>query len=207
MSLGGRAVSVEAWETSALFVVALLPLLRLFALALDGGLGANPVEFVTHSTGTWALVFLLFTLAATPVRRLAGSSWLLRHRRMLGLFSFFYASLHLATYVWWDQFFDWVEILRDVAKRPFVALGFAAYGLMLPLAVTSSRAMMRRLGRHWQRLHRLVYLVAVLAVLHYAWLVKRDLTLPTLYAVVLCLLLAARLPLAAKKKRVGKPPA
>lgn len=175
-------------------VVCLLPATRLVALAIGGGLGANPIEFITHSTGTWTLVGLLVTLSVTPLRHLTGQSALIRYRRMLGLFTFGYACLHFLTYVWLDQFFDLAAIVRDVAKRPFVTVGFTAFVLLVPLAATSSRAMMRRLGRHWQRLHRLVYFIAVLGVVHYLWLVKKDVTQPLVYGSVLAVLLLLRLP-------------
>ena len=177
----------------ALFLVCLLPLVRLIVLGMRGGLGANPIEFITHSTGTWALVGLLLTLSITPLRRLTGWTFLLRHRRMLGLFAFFYASLHLMTYLWLDQFFDLEGIVRDVVKRPFVTAGFAGFVLLAPLALTSTQAMMRRLGRHWQQLHRLIYVAAGLGVLHYVWLVKRDLTQPLIYGGLLGVLLFFRL--------------
>ncbi|MEO1766608.1 sulfite oxidase heme-binding subunit YedZ [Thiobacter aerophilum] len=196
MGRASRTESVRrprlAWLKPFLFLFALLPLARLVWLARGQGLGANPVEYVTHSTGTWALVWLLATLAVTPLRWLSGRNELVRLRRMLGLFAFFYASLHLLTYLWWDQFFDWNEIARDVIKRPFITAGASAYLLMLPLALTSTQAMMRQLGRHWQRLHRLVYGVGIAAVLHYFWLVKKDLSQPLLYGAILSLLLAAR---------------
>ncbi|MBN8760899.1 MAG: sulfoxide reductase heme-binding subunit YedZ [Thiobacillus sp. 65-69] len=177
----------------ALFLVCLLPLVRLVMLGMRGGLGANPIEFITHSTGTWALIGLLLTLSITPLRRLTGWTFLLRHRRMLGLFAFFYASLHLVTYLWLDQFFDLERIVRDVVKRPFVTAGFAGFVLLVPLALTSTQTMMRRLGRHWQQLHRLIYVAAGLGVLHYAWLVKRDLTQPLIYGGLLGVLLFFRL--------------
>ena len=179
----------------ALFLVCLLPLVRLVMLGMRGGLGANPIEFITHSTGTWALIGLLLTLSITPLRRLTGWTFLLRHRRMLGLFAFFYASLHLVTYLWLDQFFDLERIVRDVVKRPFVTAGFAGFVLLVPLALTSTQTMMRRLGRHWQQLHRLIYVAAGLGVLHYVWLVKRDLTQPLIYGGLLGVLLFFRLPL------------
>lgn len=184
-----------------LFTACLLPLLRLVVLGSRGGLGANPIEFITHSTGTWTLVGLMATLAITPLRRLTGWSRLLRYRRMLGLFSFFYASLHFLTYLWLDQFFDLAAIARDIVKRPFITVGFAAWVLLLPLAATSTQAMMRRLGRHWQQLHRLVYVVALLGVVHYLWLVKKDLTQPLIYGAVLATLLVLRLPWAASALR------
>lgn len=195
-----KSAPVRPWLKPLVCLAALFPLARLFALALGPGLGANPVEFVTHSTGTWALVWLLATLAITPLTRLTGSGEFMRLRRMLGLFAFFYASLHLLTYLWWDQFFDWREIARDVVKRPFITAGATAYVLMLPLALTSTQGMMRRLGRRWQRLHRLVYAVAIAAVLHYLWLVKKDLTQPLVYTLVLAFLLAVRLVYRLRRK-------
>ena len=149
----------------ALFLTCLMPLARLVARGVQGGLGANPVEFVTRSTGTWTLVLLCVTLALTPIKRLTGWTQVIRYRRMLGLFTFFYGCLHFTTYVWLDQWFEWPDIVRDVLKRPFITVGFAAFLLMAPLALTSTRAAMRRLGRRWQTLHRLIYAVAVLAIL------------------------------------------
>ena len=178
---------------TALFLACLLPLGRLFWLAFNGGLGANPIEFVTRSTGTWTLVFLLITLSVTPLRRLTGRNALIRYRRMLGLFAFFYVCLHFTTYIWWDQFFDWSAIVKDVIKRPFITVGFAAFVLLIPLAATSTHAMQRRLKRRWQQLHRLVYLIAIGGVVHYWWLVKKDITQPLLYALALALLLGFRL--------------
>lgn len=179
---------------AGVFLMCLLPLARLVYLGGVGGLGANPIEFVTHSTGTWALTGLMVTLSVTPLRRLTGQADLLRYRRMLGLFAFFYACLHFVTYVWLDQFFELAAIAKDIVKRPFVTVGFAAFILLIPLAVTSNHAMMRRLGRRWQRLHRLIYLIALLGVVHYLWLVKKDLTEPLIYGGMLALLLVLRLP-------------
>lgn len=187
-----------------LFGVCLLPLLRLFWLAASGGLGANPIEFITRSTGTWTLVGLLLTLSITPLRRLTGRADLIRYRRMVGLFAFFYASLHFMTYLWLDQFFDAAAIARDIFKRPFITLGFAAFLLLIPLAATSTHAMMRRLGRNWQRLHRLIYPIALLGVVHYLWLVKKDLTQPLIYGAVLTLLLAMRLPWSARALQAAR---
>ena len=149
---------------------------------------------LTHTTGDWGLRLLLLTLAVTPLRRLTGWGWLLRFRRMLGLFAFFYLSLHLVTYLWLDQFFDWAAILEDVAKRPYITAGFAAFLLLVPLALTSTRGMVRRLGWRWQTLHRLIYPAAALGVLHFFWLTKADLREPLVYASVLALLLALRWP-------------
>jgi sulfoxide reductase heme-binding subunit YedZ len=171
------------------FLLGLLPLAGLFWQ----GLGVNPVETLTHHTGEWGLRLLLITLAITPLRRITGWAWVVRFRRMLGLFAFFYASLHFATYLVFDQFFDLPAIAQDVLKRPYITVGFAAFLSLIPLAVTSTNAMMKRLGgRRWQRLHRLVYLIGLLAILHYLWLVKADLTRPLAYAVVLALLLGYR---------------
>lgn len=179
---------------SAAFVLCLMPLGLLAGRGFAGGLGANPIEYITHSTGWWTLAFLLITLAVTPVRRFTGLSWLLRLRRMLGLYAFFYACLHFTTYIWLDQFFDLAEMVKDVAKRPFITVGFSAFLLLVPLAATSTNAMVKRLGaKRWQLLHRLVYLIALLGVLHFWWLVKKDITEPVLFGTVLALLLGARL--------------
>jgi sulfoxide reductase heme-binding subunit YedZ len=190
----------------ALFLLCLLPLARLAWLGASGGLGANPIEFITRFTGTWTLNFLLLTLAVTPARQWLQRPALLRYRRMLGLYAFFYAMLHFLTYLWLDQFFDWRAMLGDIAKRPFITAGFSAFILLLPLAATSTQAMMKRLGRNWQRLHRLIYVIASLGVVHYLWLVKKDLSLPLLYASILALLLGVRL-LAAVRMGSGGPAA
>jgi sulfoxide reductase heme-binding subunit YedZ len=174
------------------FLACLVPFLLLLQGALDGDLGANPLERVTDVTGQWGLRFLLLTLAVTPLRRLTGWTWLLRFRRMLGLFVFFYITLHFLTWVWLDQELSWGNILADIVKRPYVTVGFSAWLLLLPLAATSTRGMMRRLGSNWQRLHRAVYVIGVLAILHYIWLVKADLLEPLIYAAVLILLLLVR---------------
>jgi sulfoxide reductase heme-binding subunit YedZ len=180
---------------ATLFVLALLPFAQLVAHGLTGGLGANPVEFVQRWLGTTTLVMLLVTLAVSPLRWLTGWAWLVRLRRMLGLYAFFYGTLHVASYVWIDHVFDWTAIAADILKRPYLTFGFAAYVLMIPLALTSTNAMVRRLGgRRWQRLHRLVYAVGVLGVLHF-WYhkqAKNDLAEPALYALVLGVLLGAR---------------
>jgi sulfoxide reductase heme-binding subunit YedZ len=177
-----------------LALLCVLPLLRLLALGVSGGLGANPIEFITRSTGTWTLVGLLVTLSVTPLRRLTGRADLVRFRRMLGLFTFFYACLHFVTYIWLDQFFDPATIAGDIVKRPFITVGFTAFVLLIPLAATSTHAMMHRLGRRWQLLHRLVYPIAMLGVTHFLWLVKKDLTEPLIFGAVLALLLVLRLP-------------
>ena len=188
------------------FLACLIPLGRLVWFAFYGGLGANPIEFVTRSTGTWTLTFLLITLSVTPLRRLTGRNELIRYRRMLGLFAFFYACLHFTTYIWWDQFFDWAAIVKDVVKRPFITVGFACFVLLIPLAATSTHAMQRRLKRRWQQLHRLVYFIAIGGVVHYWWLVKKDITQPALYGLALAVLLGFRLAYSFKR-RVGMKPA
>ncbi|WP_024304258.1 sulfite oxidase heme-binding subunit YedZ [Pseudogulbenkiania sp. MAI-1] len=174
------------------FVACLLPLMRT-AWIVASGEAVNPIEFITRSTGTWTLVWLLATLTVTPLRRLTGWNVLQRFRRLLGLFAFFYATLHFTTYLWLDQFFDWHAIAKDIAKRPFITVGFAALVLMTPLAITSTDGWLRRLKRNWGRLHRLVYPVAILGVTHYWWLVKKDIRQPLIYAAVLVLLLGLRL--------------
>ncbi len=176
------------------FLAALGPLASLVYGAFADTLGANPLDVITDATGTWTLRFLVLTLLITPLRRWTGWNWTIRYRRMLGLFAFFYGSLHFLTYIWFDQFFALDEIVKDVAKRPFITVGFAAFVLMLPLAVTSTAGWIRRLGgRRWNVLHRLVYASAVLGVVHYWWLVKADISRPVRYGVVIAVLLAARL--------------
>ena len=179
-----------------IFLLALLPLDRLVWLGLTHDLGANPVEFITRSTGTWALVFLCLTLAMTPLRLLTNSVVWIRYRRMLGLFSFFYASLHFVIWLWLDQNFDLMEMLKDVLKRPFITMGFISLILLIPLAWTSTHWAQRKLGRRWAQLHRLIYLIACTAILHYWWhkAGKNDLDTVTIYAVVLLLLLCCRIP-------------
>lgn len=182
------------WIKTAIWLICLAPLARLAFLGVFDGLGANPIEFITRSTGTWALVGLLVTLSVSPLRKLTKQNGLIRFRRLLGLFAFFYACLHFITYIWLDQFFDLASIGRDIIKRPFITVGFGAFVLLVPLALTSTQRMMKKLGRLWQRLHRLVYLIACLGVLHYWWLVKKDISQPLIYACVLAILLAMRLP-------------
>ena len=177
---------------AGVFLVCLLPLALLVWQGAHANLGTNPIEAVTHRTGEWALRLLLITLTVTPARRLLGWNFLLRLRRMLGLYAFFYACLHFLTYVWLDQFFWWGEIGRDIVERPFITVGFAAFVLLIPLAATSTQRMMKRLGRRWQPLHRLVYVSATLGVLHYLWLVKADVARPLAYGVLLAALLAYR---------------
>jgi sulfoxide reductase heme-binding subunit YedZ len=186
---------------SALFVVCLMPLGLLVWRGFTGGLTANPIEFITHMTGWWALAFLMITLAVTPLRRLLDMPWLLRLRRMLGLYACFYASLHFLTWLVVDQFFDWEAIIKDIAKRPYITVGFTAFLLLLPLAATSTNAMVRRLGAaRWQSLHRLVYVIAILGVVHFWWLVKKDIREPAVFALILIVLLGARLVVLWRKR-------
>jgi sulfoxide reductase heme-binding subunit YedZ len=160
---------------------------------LHDQLGANPVDVITRSTGKWTLTFLLITLAVTPLRKLASMPWLVRYRRMLGLFAFFYGTLHLATYVYLDKFFNVQEMLHDIAKRKFITAGMTAWALMLPLALTSTAGWIRRLGgKRWQQLHRLIYFSAAAGVIHFVWLVKADLRRPATYAAILVVLLLFR---------------
>jgi len=184
----------------ALFIVSLLPFAYLVFGAFTDSLGTNPVETLTHETGEWGLRFLLITLAITPLRRLTGKPGLVRLRRMLGLFAFFYATLHFITYIWLDQFFDWMEILADIPKRPFITVGFVAFVLLIPLAVTSTKAMQRRLKKNWQRLHRLVYIIPVLVIVHFIWSLKADYLEPTIYTLVFIVLMLARLD----RKKTGR---
>lgn len=176
----------------SIFLACLLPFIALAYAAVMGSLGANPVETLTLETGEWALRFLLITLAITPLRKLTHQPWLIKLRRMLGLFVFFYALLHFITYIWFDQFFNWTEIVKDIVKRPFITVGFSAFVLLIPLAFTSSDKMMRRLKRNWVKLHSLIYVIGVLAVFHFLWLVKADTREPLIYAAALLVLLAYR---------------
>ena len=176
-----------------LFLLALAPLARLVWKGLHGSLGANPIEFITHETGDWTLIFLVVTLAVSPVRRLLRRPELIRFRRLLGLFAFFYACLHFTTYIWLDKFFDVSDMLKDINKRRFITVGFTAFVLLIPLALTSTKGWIRRLGgRRWQALHRLIYASAVAGVIHYYWLVKSDIRKPVAYGVLIALLLAFR---------------
>jgi len=177
----------------AIFVACLIPLAQLVYLGLTDDLTANPIEYVTRFTGSWALILLLVTLSITPLRKLSGWNELIKVRRMLGLFAFFYAALHFSTYVVLDLFFDFAAVGKDIVKRPYITVGFTAFVLMIPLAVTSTAGMIRRLGKRWQQLHYLVYVVSILAVVHFYWLVKSDIRRPVQYGLVLATLLGYRL--------------
>jgi methionine sulfoxide reductase heme-binding subunit len=190
---------------AAIFVLALGPFVYLLwgVFLRPDWLGANPAEYITRMTGDWALRFLLITLSVTPLRKWSGWHWLIRLRRMLGLYAFFYVCVHFLSFIAFDHVFDVAEILKDIAKRPFITIGFTAFLLLIPLAVTSTNAMVRRLGgKRWAALHRLVYPIAVLGVLHFWLMVKRDVTEPAIYACILALLLGYRV-LNARRKAVA----
>jgi len=190
-TLGNKAVTRLK---AGVFLLALTPLVKIVYAGWQNALGANPIEKVTHTTGYWTLTFLLISLTATPLRQLSRMTWPIRFRRMLGLFAFFYACLHFLSYLVLDQFFDWPSIVEDIGKRPYITIGFSAFVALIPLAVTSSNVMQRRLGgRRWRQVHGLVYPIAIAGVLHFAWLVKKDLSRPLLFAGILALLLAIRL--------------
>jgi len=176
------------------FLAALIPLARMVYLTVTGQL-VEPLEFITRSTGDWTLYFLCITLAVTPLRRFSKWNWLVKLRRMLGLFMFFYGVLHFMTFLWFDHFFDLAEMWKDVLRRPFITVGFIAFVLLIPLAATSTNAMIRRLGgKRWQWLHRLIYVIAPLAILHFWWMKagKHNFTEPIIYGTILAVLLGLR---------------
>ena len=193
----------------AAFIVCLIPLGQLVYGYYSDDLTANPIEYITRFTGSWSLFILLASLTVTPLRRLTGWNEVIKLRRMLGLFAFGYAALHFSTYMVLDLFFDFAAIAKDILKRPYITVGFSAFVLMIPLAVTSTAGMIRRLGKRWQQLHYLVYVIAILGVLHFYWLVKADIRRPVQYGAVLTVLLGARLAFklapVLKQKLSGKP--
>jgi sulfoxide reductase heme-binding subunit YedZ len=189
-----HALLNSKWSKPAVFLLCLVPLGLLGWRALHGGLTANPIEFITHATGDWTLRFLVITLCVTPLRKILGLPGLIRFRRMLGLFAFFYACLHFTTYIWLDKFFDLSEVWKDIAKRKYITVGFTAFVLLIPLALTSTAGMIRRLGgKRWQMLHRLIYVSAALGVIHYYWLVKSAVIKPLTYGAIVVVLLLWRL--------------
>ena len=189
-----NSILTSKWTKVAVFVSCLVPLGILVREGFTAGLGANPVEFIEHATGDWTLRFLAITLAITPFRKLLGLPLLIRYRRMVGLFAFFYGCLHFSTYLIFDQMLSLSEMWQDVMKRRYITLGFTGFMLLVPLAVTSTAGWIRRLGgRRWQRLHQAIYLTAVAGVIHYYWLVKSDVRQPLLYAGIIGMLLAWRL--------------
>lgn len=191
----------KSWLKPFVFTGCLLPAVWVAWQFYAGRLGANPIDEVADASGEWTLRFLLITLAMTPLKRFVGWGWPIRIRRMLGLYAFFYACLHLATYLWLDQFFDWGEIWLDILDRPFITVGMLAFVLLLPLALTSNRFMVKRLGRNWKKLHRLAYLIPGLGVLHFWWLVKADVLEPLVYALLLAGVLLLRWPRLSLRRR------
>jgi len=193
------------WSKILVFLLCLAPLFRLAWRVWNQDVTANPTEFIQHFTGDWAIRLIVATLAVTPLRKLLGVPGLIRFRRMIGLFAFFYACLHVLTYLWLDKLFDFPAMLKDVGRRPFITAGFAAFVCLVPLAVTSTAGWIRRLGgKRWQRLHSLVYVTAIAAVAHYYWLVKSDVRQPMLYGTLVALLLAWRV--VSRAIRNGAPP-
>jgi methionine sulfoxide reductase heme-binding subunit len=188
-----KSLITSKWVKVLVFVLCLGPLGRLIWRAVHQDLGANPIEFITHATGDWTLIFLVLTLTITPARKLLRQPALIRFRRMLGLFAFFYGCLHFSTWIGLDKFFDWPEMLKDVKKRPFITAGFTGFALLVPLALTSTAGWIRRLGgKRWQMLHRLIYVSATAGVVHYYWLVKSDVRKPVMYGTLVGLLLIYR---------------
>jgi methionine sulfoxide reductase heme-binding subunit len=189
-----HALLNSKWSKPVVFLLCLLPLATLGWRALHGELTANPIEFITHATGDWTLRFLVITLCVTPFRKILHVPELIRFRRMLGLFAFFYACLHFTTYIWLDKFFDLSEMWKDIAKRKYITVGFTAFLLLIPLAVTSTAGWIRRFGgKRWQMLHRLIYFSAILGVIHYYWLVKSAVIRPLTYGAIVAALLLWRL--------------
>lgn len=203
-----RQQQIDRIYKPVLFVICLLPFLDLLArtFGIAGlSLGANPVEYLLHDLGSWGIRFLLLTLVVTPLRDIAGKPWILSFRRMLGLYAFFYVLLHFLTWLIIDQDLYLPGIVEDIGIRPFITIGFLAFVLMIPLAITSTNGMMRRLGRRWKRLHRLIYPIAILGVWHYYWLVKADIREPLLYCFILAALLGWRVWKARVRRRVQVP--
>jgi sulfoxide reductase heme-binding subunit YedZ len=189
-----KSLLANKWTKAPVFLLCLAPIGLLVWRGLHDELTANPIEFITHATGDWTLRFLIITLAITPLRKIFNLPQLIRYRRMLGLFAFFYACLHFTTYIWLDKFFDLPEMWKDVAKRRFITVGFTAFVLLIPLAITSTAGWIRRLGgRRWQLLHRAIYLSAIAGVVHYYWLVKSDVRKPLEFAAFVGVLLTWRL--------------
>ena len=197
-----HALLNSKWSKPVVFLICLVPLAALGWRALHGELTANPIEFITHATGDWTLRFLIITLCVTPFRKILHLRELIRFRRMLGLFAFFYACLHFTTYIWLDKFFDLSEMWKDIAKRKYITVGFTAFLLLIPLAITSTAGWIRRLGgKRWQQLHRLIYFSAALGVIHYYWLVKSAIIRPLTYGAIVAVLLLWRLFASLSKKK------
>jgi sulfoxide reductase heme-binding subunit YedZ len=195
----------KRWIKVPVFILALVPVALLVRGALTGNLGVNPAETIQLTTGRWALKFLLLSLAITPVRRLTGWNILIQYRRMLGLFAFFYVTLHFTAYWAFDLGFAFGAMVADVVKRPFITMGFAAFLLLIPLALTSTKGWIRRLGKRWARLHRLVYVAAIFAIVHFAWKVKVFTGDPVIYAAILTALLGFRVVWALRARAKAAP--
>ena len=203
-----RKILTSKWIKAALFTIALVPFIDLVVRIFTANLGPNPVEFVQHATGDWTIRFIVFTLAITPLRKLLNLPELIRFRRMLGLFAFFYVCLHFLTYIGPDQSFSLAGMWKDVAKRPFITVGFLGFVLLIPLALTSTAGWIRRLGgKRWQMLHRAVYVTAICGVIHYYWLVKSDVRAPLFYGALVAILLFWRIADWFFKRRRASAPA
>jgi methionine sulfoxide reductase heme-binding subunit len=188
-----KALLLNPWTKRVMFVLCLVPAFLLLARGLQGNLSANPIEFIEHDTGQWTLRFLLITLLITPLRKLLNQPVLARYRRMLGLYSFFYVCVHLFLYLLFDQMFDPAAIWADVLKRPYITVGTAGFLMLVPLAITSTAAMVRKMGfERWQLLHRLIYFATLAGVIHFWWLVKSDITEPRMYGIILAVLMLYR---------------
>ncbi len=189
-----NSILTSKWTKVVVFAACLIPVAVLIWKGFHDGLSADPIKFITHATGDWTLRFLVITLAITPLRKILHLPQLIRFRRMLGLFAFFYVCLHFTTWIWLDKSFVWPELWKDVLKRRFITVGFTAFVLLIPLAITSTAGWIRRLGgKRWQKLHRLIYVTAVLGIIHYYWLVKSDVRKPLFYGFLVAILLAWRL--------------
>lgn len=189
-----NSILTSKWTKVVVFAACLVPVALLVWRGLHNDLSADPIAFITHRTGDWTLRFLVITLAITPLRKILRLPQLIRFRRMMGLFAFFYVCLHFTTWIWLDKNFVWPELWKDVLERPFITIGFTGFVLLIPLAITSTAGWIRRLGgKRWQLLHRLVYLIAVLGVIHYYWLVKSDVRKPLFYGFLVAVLLVWRL--------------
>lgn len=175
------------------FIICLLPFAMLIFGAVNNTLGPNPVETMIRTLGDWGIYFLLIGLSISPARKLFNLSWLIRYRRMLGLFAFFYVCMHFLSYIWFDQFFNIEEIIKDIIKRPFITIGFICFLMLIPLAATSTNGMMKRLKKNWGRIHKLVYPISILALLHYFMMIKADYLIPVILLIILSLLLGYRL--------------
>jgi sulfoxide reductase heme-binding subunit YedZ len=201
-----KKILFSPWTKRALFAACLIPAVLLIWRGFTGNLSANPIEFIEHATGDWALRFLLITLTVTPLRKIFEQPLLTRFRRMLGLFAFFYVCVHLSMYLIFDQMFDPKGIIADVIKRPYITVGTAGFLMLVPLAITSTAAMVRRLGpKRWQLLHRLVYFCALAGVIHYYWLVKSDVREPVMYGGILLVLMLFRVRMWMQKGATSKP--